>query len=294
MKIVWDALERPEWEALADRARAPMAQRWNYGAAHVALGGAVARAVVHAKGRPVALAQLLVRRLRPGLRLALASNGPLWLAPCDQGRVLRLIRRSLPLPAPRLCLFTLPAPGRPRRTLALMRPATTARRALPVAREELHGKWRNALKKGEKSGLELRHETCSAAGLRALLRDDLRQQHARGYRALPGEFSLAWQRIAPGDLRLFSARKGADIHAQALVLRHGNTASYHLARSSAAGRASGAARLVLWHAFAELALMGVGEIDLGLLDTENAPGLARFKLGTGARAVRLGPTLLSL
>ena len=127
-----------------------------------------------------------------------------------------------------------------------------------------------------------------------MLQDDLLQQRTKGYRALPGAFTLAWHQIAPEDLRLFSARKGARIHAQALVLRHSNSASYHIATSSPAGRQSGAARLVLWHAFAELADMGVGEIDLGLLDTENAPGLARFKLGTGARAVRLGPSVLAL
>ena len=37
---------------------------------------------------------------------------------------------------------------------------------------------------------------------------------------------------------------------------------------------------------------GVRGLDLGTIDTVNAPGLARFKLGVGARAKKLGGTWL--
>ena len=39
---------------------------------------------------------------------------------------------------------------------------------------------------------------------------------------------------------------------------------------------------------------GVAWLDLGSVDTEAAPGLARFKLGTGAELRRLGATCLVL
>jgi hypothetical protein len=39
---------------------------------------------------------------------------------------------------------------------------------------------------------------------------------------------------------------------------------------------------------------GVRWLDLGSVDTEKAPGLARFKLGTGAELKRLGATMLVL
>ena len=39
---------------------------------------------------------------------------------------------------------------------------------------------------------------------------------------------------------------------------------------------------------------GVHWLDLGSVDSERAPGLARFKLGTGAALKRLGSTCLVL
>ncbi len=295
MEIAWNQTTRDEWEALADSALAPMAQRWNYGAAHEALGGQTARAVLYDNaGRPLALSQVLSRRLRIGLSLSLATNGPLWLAPCNRARALSLIRRSLPTRRARLLFFTLAQPVRAHRLLPLMHPATSARITLPQRRDNLHGKWRNALKKAEGFGLNIHHRQCSPKALGRLLAADAHQQKARNYRALPAEFSHAWQRLAPQDLHLFTAHKDGILHAAALFLRHGNTASYHIAQSSPEGRQSGAARLVLWQAFRDLAQTGVAQIDLGLIDTENAPGLARFKLGSGAQAHRLGPTVLAL
>ncbi len=296
MEILWDQVGRGEWEALGDRLRAPMAQRWSYGAAHEALGGQVARGVIRRAGRPIGLCQALLRRLRPGLGLALISNGPLWFTDSheERARALALIRRSLPLGRPRLRLVTPADPLPTRRRLVLSRPLFTCRRALPAHREELHGKWRNALRKSERSGLTLSHRQARGRELQALLQDDLRQQAARGYRALPAAFTLAWQAGAAQELRLFAARRRGEVHARALVLRHGNTATYHIAHSSEAGRRSGAARLVLWHIFGELARAGVEEIDLGRIDRARAPGLARFKLGSGARLQRLGPTALLL
>ena len=52
-------------------------------------------------------------------------------------------------------------------------------------------------------------------------------------------------------------------------------------------------RIGLAFAAEELRKTGVQKIDLGTLDTVNAPGLARFKLGSGARAEPLGGTWLS-
>jgi hypothetical protein len=50
---------------------------------------------------------------------------------------------------------------------------------------------------------------------------------------------------------------------------------------------------MLWHAALLLRGRGVTRIDLGPVDAGN-PGLAGFKLGTGARLVNLGPTGLVL
>lgn len=50
---------------------------------------------------------------------------------------------------------------------------------------------------------------------------------------------------------------------------------------------------MLWQAALVLRGQGVQRLDLGAVDATN-PGLARFKLGTGARLVSLGPSSLVL
>ncbi|MGL4236328.1 hypothetical protein [Tabrizicola sp.] len=52
--------------------------------------------------------------------------------------------------------------------------------------------------------------------------------------------------------------------------------------------------MMLTRAAEALAAEGVRWLDLGSVDTEAAPGLARFKLGTGAGLRRLGATMLVL
>ena len=294
MEISWNQIGQAEWEQLADLARAPMQQRWVYGAVHAALGGQVMRAVIRENSQPVALCQCVVRRVGGILNLSLATRGPLWLTPCDKPRVLGLIRRSLPLPYPRAQLFTLPKAVKSFRQIPLMTPTTNALLDLPVAADSLHGKWRNSLNKAQNSGLRSRHIACPSKLLLPLLQTDQRQQAAKGYRALPAEFTLNWHKIAPDDLRLISVSKGTQTIATALFIRHGNTASYHIAHTSNQGRKLSAQRLVLWRAFSDFSKQGVSQIDLGILDTINAPGLARFKLGTGATAQRFGATVLAI
>lgn len=294
MEISWDHCGQAGWEHLTNRARAPMQQRWTYGAVHQALGGTVLRALVTQNGDPVALCQCLTRRFAGVLHVSLASNGPVWLADCDKTAVLKLIRRSLPLRHPRLQLFTLPDPMNSARLIPLMTPATRAILPLPVSPNTLHGKWRNALHKAQNSGLNSHHIACPPKLLLDILQSDHRQQVAKSYRALPAEFCLAWHKIAPDDLRLITVSKGAEPLATALFIRHGNTASYHIAHTTDAGRKLSAQRLALWRAFTDFAAQGVHHIDLGQIDTVNAAGLARFKLGTGAKAQRLGPTVLAL
>ena len=79
------------------------------------------------------------------------------------------------------------------------------------------------------------------------------------------------------------------IAAGMLFLIHGQGASYHLGWADPAARAGFAHGPMLWQAALELRARGVRWIDLGAVDAAN-PGLARFKLGTGAALRALGPT----
>ncbi|PIE16451.1 MAG: hypothetical protein CSA68_02560 [Rhodobacterales bacterium] len=294
MEIYWDQLTQRKWQALADQALAPMQQRWTYGAVCSALGSAAHRAVIYQCGQPVAICQMIRRKIAGVLPTTLISRGPLWLANCDRDKALRLIRRSAPAPRPHLRLITLAEAGKHFGMIPMMTPATQAILPLPARMQDLHGKWRNSLRKAEKSGLVYRHGACSETQLLELLAEDQQQQLRKSYRALPAGFALQWHRLAPKDLRLVRVSKNGQIIASALFIIHGNTASYHIAHSTALGRQYDAQRLGLWRGCADLAARGVRQLDLGAIDTVRSPGLARFKLGTGARATQQGPSLLGI
>lgn len=292
MEISWDQCGQAGWEYLCNRARAPLQQRWDYGATHASLGGQVMRAVIHQDGAPVAICQSIVRKFASCFNVSLASRGPIWLAPCDQTRALRLLKRTSPMARPRAQLFT--STDKSPRLIPLMSPTTNAQIALPVDMGSLNGKWRNSLKKALGCGLRVRHIACPANSLTALLETDRQQQGAKSYRALPAAFTLKWQRINPDDLRLITVSLSGCTIATALFIRHGNTATYHIAHTTDAGRKLSAGRLALWRAFTDFANDGLRQIDLGQIDTVNASGLARFKLGTGAFAQVNGATVLAI
>ena len=79
-----------------------------------------------------------------------------------------------------------------------------------------------------------------------------------------------------------------------LFLSHRPCVTYHIGWTSADGRATHAHNLLLDHATAHFFQNGFTTMHLGLIETETTPGLARFKLGAGARITPLGGTWLHL
>ena len=79
-----------------------------------------------------------------------------------------------------------------------------------------------------------------------------------------------------------------------LMQMHPPVATYHIGWTNAHGRSLMAHHLLLWHAANDMANHGVTRLDLGTVDTQTAPGLARFKIGSGANIRPLGPTMIRL
>lgn len=159
-------------------------------------------------------------------------------------------------------------------------------------RAALHGKWRNRLKHGEKSGLRVRYRALPGRADHWLLRADARQQRTRGYRSWPVPLTLGFAATGPRAAMLFEAFLGKTPVAAILILRHGDTATYHIGHTTDAGRANSAHTLLMWTAMRWCAEHGHRWLDLGLISTVGTPGLARFKLGTGADVMPLGGTWL--
>nr|MDA3857494.1 GNAT family N-acetyltransferase [Roseovarius sp.] len=155
-----------------------------------------------------------------------------------------------------------------------------------------HGKWRNRLRHAQGEGLVVSEREFDPARDAAFLRREAAQRRTRRYRALPLGFCVAFGRQNPGAARIWSAYKAGELAAQMLILHHGTTATYHIGWSGALGRKTSAHNLLLWEAQNWLATRGVVRLDLGPIEAAGAPGLARFKLGSGAALCALGPTMI--
>ena len=256
----------------------PLQQSAAYGVAAQAMG---ARVASHDLGCGTALA------LERG-RVRSVFRGPVWSAGASDADRRPALRRLA-----RWAGVTLVTPEDPVAGVGLLPLVTPLHHAIWDLAGDLRGgldpRWRNHLSAAQRLGTPLRRD--HDATLEALIAAELPQRRARGYRTLPPGFSRALPRAA---LRLWDWRHDDALGAAICIVRHGASASYHLAWAGPAARQRSVHALMLWQAAQALRDEGVRWLDLGSVDTEAAPGLARFKLGTGARLHRLGATLLVL
>lgn len=157
-------------------------------------------------------------------------------------------------------------------------------------RRRLAQKWRNRLNRAESQGLRVRQAPLSQGHW--LLKAETAQARQRGYRGLPAQLSLAFAQANPGAAQVWEVAGDGGPLAGVLMLRHGRMATWQMGHVTAEGRRRCAMNLLLWSAIQGLAEAGHDCLDLGMINTEDAPGLSHFKLGTGARLVTLGGTWL--
>lgn len=157
----------------------------------------------------------------------------------------------------------------------------------------MHQKWRNRLCRAGQAGITLRQIRWTGTD-HWLFTQEAAQRRARHYRALPLQLLQAYARANPRQALIVEAWDGATPLAAMLFLRHGAGATYQTGWTSGAGRAVNAHNLTLATGMDALADIGHEMLDLGPIDTETNPGLARFKLGAGATARALGGTWLAL
>jgi hypothetical protein len=284
MQIEWQQVDRAgdgfDWPQAA-----PLQQSQVYAAACRAQGARLAHARFVEGKRGIGQALLLERR---GIRLCL--RGPVWaepMSPAQQRVGLRLLaRRGAGAGAAVLALPDTPVSGfglvplMTQRHVALWDLTPDA----PALLADMQGKWRNRLTRSLRNGIVA--DPGTPCHLPELVAAEGAQRRARGYRALSADFTLS---LAPANLRIWLWRSKGRIEASMCFVRHGTWASYHLGHTSPLAREAGAHGVMLWHAAQDLRAEGVETLDLGDVNTEDAPGLAHFKLGTGARLCALGP-----
>jgi hypothetical protein len=274
-------------------------QHPRYAAALARIGADAACVTVRDGDRVCATAWIVRRRIGP-VRLAWIPRGPVWAFGVDDG-LRQHILRTLPLRGLRIAQPDAPA-DRADFTAAgyraLLAPPSVAELDLTPDKDQrlkaCHGKWRNRLRHAQAGDLTTTDRPLDPGRDRPLLDLEARQRRDRRYTALPPAFTLAWAASGPKTTRLFLAHDGPHLAAFVLVLLHAQTATYHIGWTDPVGRRLSAHNLLLWQASNWLAERGYARFDLGSIDTTAAPGLARFKLGIGARARALGPTMLRL
>lgn len=276
-------------------------QHPRYGRAVGRLGGRAQLFRLREAGHDLAHLQLLRRRFGP-VTLTWLGRGPVWAPGTgDAPRAAALARlpRLLPglsavIPDTAADAQALSRAGLPALVTAQSVAEIDLTLPAPDRLARQHGKWRNRLRKAEAAGLHVAHRPLDPGRDTPLLERELAQRRARRYAALPPAFTLAWAAEGPGATRLFTAFCKGEMAAFLLLLLHPPGASYHIGWSGAAGRRASAHHLLLWAAANWLAARGYARLDLGCVDTDAAPGLARFKLGSGAALRPLGATLLRL
>lgn len=294
--VRWDALPRARWQRLARRPA--LQQSWAYGEAMAALGVPIRRAELRRGGRTVGLAQATSRRFANWMTVALAARGPLWvaaLAPDEKAEMVRALIASAPFDKPR-ALIVSPAEEtadwmRAARLRRVMTGDSTARLRLNRPDDALsagmRGKWRNRLRAAERDGWAKDIRKLDASATAALVGHESAQRKARRYESLPEAFTAAFAAATGGKgVVAYGAFTSGELAAGMLFLRHGAAATYHLGWANDAARAGGAHNAILWRALRALRDLGVEELDMGGLDTERTPGIARFKLGAGATATQ--------
>lgn len=160
-----------------------------------------------------------------------------------------------------------------------------------------HPKWRANLARARNAGFRTIAGPFGGARGQWLLTQEAALRKSRGYRSVAGPISRALAAGAPDALCLISAETRGptpETLAAMLFVRHGQSATYLIGATTDAGRAACAHHLLLAEAAERLSREGVRWIDLGQIDTEANPGLARFKLGTGAELHSLGGSWLCL
>ena len=292
MKIVWDGIGAEDGSVTA----LPLQQSRGYAAALERLGRVTRLAGILRGPDPVGFARIVSRRIGP-LRFSLLLRGPVWTAPVSPAEE-RAALRSLARAAAPLVVVPERAAAGGWGTVPLLTPRHVALldlgRDADRLRAGLHGKWRNRLVRAEEAGMRVRLGPAGPAEVASLLTRDAAQQTARGYRALPARFTHSWLAGDPAGALYAEARHRGEQIAAMLFLLHRPWASYHVGWSGPEGRRLNAHNLLLWRAALRLKAEGYGMLDLGDVNTEDAPGLARYKIGTGARVAVLGATSLML
>jgi len=295
VEVEWDSLPQKKWEALLSNAPyAAYQQSYAFGEAVCAFGGGVHRARIRTDGRDVGLAQIHMRTFFNVFTLATIMRGPVWvdeaLTPEIKIAAYRQLRETFPVIGPHL-LLVMPedANDQIEKAAGLRRIISSYHTALigltkdeETLRAAMSQKWRNRLRAAEKQNIRVTTIGRRPNQYEWLLAHERDQRKRNRYMAMSTNFVAAFQKTAgKHSLLMMQAEHEKERIGGVMFLLHGANATYHIGWTSDQGKSLNANNLLLWEAMRRLKENGVRTLDLGGVDTNKTPGLARFKLGAG-------------
>lgn len=312
INVVIDEPDRDRWDEFHHTGHGAWEQTWAYGEAMRSLGSIVRRVrVADGKGDTVAIAQILERGLFGYLGFASCSRGPIWSPRAQADTALRLqcliaIRKALKNRLLHVTAFTpefdSTSVGAGEEYLHLRQVMTglsTVVIDLTQPAEAIRGametRWRNRLSHAERHWRGDLNVGSSISGLRSLLRLEEQQRSARKFAGLPValvERYVEFSGTTRPSFIMARANQKNDMQAAMLFVLHADRATYHIGWANETARGANLHNLLLWRSLPALQERGIRELDLGVINTRSLPGISRFKLGTGGRAITLPGTYI--
>lgn len=299
LKIIFNQMGAKEWGELLEKAViCAFQQDWSYGAALRQLGAGVDRAVIYKKDVPIAMVQIIRRKFLKFFDVSTIHRGPVFMKDIsqeDQALVLKLLLKEYPR---KFRSFTIITPEEDTKVLSeggrrqIYTGYTTIIIDLTKSEEELwemlKSKNKNKIRKAEKNNLKINMSDHQHQHMDFILGKEQQQQQSAQYNGLPPDFTVSYAKLSSkndGVVSFFAYKADAKPHdlpvAGAVCLRHGCGATYHIGWNGSEGRSLQAMNYILWQMIKNLKEMNVKFLDLGGINTDQAPDLARFKLSFG-------------
>ena len=158
----------------------------------------------------------------------------------------------------------------------------------------LKGKWRNCLRKGQKSGVHVSTLVGKSPNFNTLIDSYRELQQDKGFQGIPDSLidALAKQEGEGWKFTIFTANPegSTDINESIGILvslRHGDTSTYFIGVTSDTGRKLQVNYVLLWEAVLYAKRNGCTWFDIGGLNTTTPKGIAHFKSGLNSELYSL-------
>lgn len=297
LRVVWDGASEGQWQAwLVQVGCSNLLQSWSYGETKGIEGWHVTRAVFYANNEPMALVQVLQKRVAMGITVSRINRGPVFLRPLTLKEQCAVWANLAPLGNMWRGRLLTVAPELKLSGASLIMMADLGFRQfsprawesvwldigldLDMLRKRMDGKWRNMLTFSEKKGLQL-EIGCDDQLFDWMMSRYEELMQEKDFSGPPISFLRA-MRSHLGDeaqLLVLRAMYEGDAVAGICLARHGVAATYLIGWNGHQGRNLKANQYLLWQAIVHLKQSGFRWFDLGGISEENNPGITAFKLG---------------